>query len=189
MEIETRRQMVHALGIVFPFYILKVGWKASAATFSFFLFAGYVISSCHKKGMRIPIISRMLDLCERPEMLKKFPGKGALSFFTGSLLVVLLFKSWLSIAAASIIILALGDSTSTLIGKKFGKRLLFYNKKKSLEGSIAGFVIAFFGASFIVPPLVAMIGALVGTVTESLPLKIDDNIAIPLTSSLAMLLA
>jgi dolichol kinase len=102
--------------------------------------------------------------------------------------MLILFGSNINIACASIIILALGDSFSTLAGKRYGRHKIFYNPEKSFEGSIGGFVPAFIGAMVFVPPEVALFGAFMGMNVESLSLRIDDNISIPLISGFFMTL-
>lgn len=188
MELETKRQLVHMSGAAFPFYILAVGLHLSVSTFIFLLSAGLIISYGYKKGVRFPVISRIVDSTEREGVIEKFPGRGALSFFFGSLLVLLLFGSSMNVVCASIIILALGDSFSTLIGKRYGRHKIFYSPDKSVEGSIGGFIPAFIGAGIFVSPEVALLGALVGMAVESLSLKIDDNITIPVISGFFMFL-
>ena len=175
-------------GAALPFYVLYAGLGASINTFLFLLVAGLIISYGYKKGVRFPVISKIVDLTERVGVIEEFPGKGALNFFFGSLLVLLLFGSNINIAAAAIMILALGDSFATLVGRRFGRHKIFYSREKSVEGSIGGFVPAFLGALIFVSPQVALVGALAGMAVESLPAKIDDNTIIPLTAGLIMFL-
>jgi len=188
MDLETKRQLIHIVGAVFPFYIIAAGHYASIGTFAFLLCAGLIISYSYKRGVRFPIVSKIVDSTERKEVIDEFPGRGALSFFFGSLLVLLIFGSMIKIVCASIIILALGDSFSTLTGKRFGRHKISYNPHKSVEGSIGGFLPAFIGAMVFVSPEIALLGAFTGMVVESLPLRIDDNITIPVVSGFFMCL-
>jgi dolichol kinase len=173
-------------GAVFPFYILYVGWTISVVTFSFLLLAGFLIAEGYKRRISIPLVTELINTSERPEMIEKNPAKGALRFFIGALICLIIFKYNINIACASIMILALGDSFSTLVGKNFGKRKIFYNPAKSWEGSVAGFIFAFLGATTQIALFLAFVGALVGMLIESLPAKIDDNITIPISSGLVM---
>lgn len=188
MDLETKRQLIHMSGVALPFYIISVGLAISVNTFLFFLVAGLIISYGYRRGVRFPVIAVIVDSTEREGVIEKFPGKGALTFFFGSLLVLLLFGSSLNVAAAAIIILALGDSFSTLFGKRYGRHKIFYSREKSVEGSIGGFVPAFLGALIFVSPLAAIVGAGVGMAAESLPAKIEDNIIIPLAAGFVMFL-
>jgi dolichol kinase len=188
MELETKRQFIHMSGVAFPFYVLYAGLAASISTFLFLVVAGLIISYGYKKGVRFPVISDIVDKTERADVVDEFPGKGALTFFFGSLLTLLLFGSDISVASAAIIILALGDSFSTLVGKRYGRHKIFYSPLKSIEGTIGGFVPAFIGAAIFVPAPVALVGAFVGMAVETLSIKIDDNIIIPVAAGLFMFL-
>ena len=188
MDLETKRQLIHMSGVGLAFYVVYAGLYLAVSTFLFLVVAGLIISYGYKKGVRFPVISTIVDSTEREGIIEKFPGKGALTFFFGSLLVLLLFGSDLNVAAAAIIILALGDSFSTLVGKRYGRHKLFYSREKSVEGSVGGFVPAFLGALIFVSPQIALVGAVVGMAAESLPAKIEDNIIIPLAAGLVMFL-
>lgn len=188
MDRETKRQLIHMSGASFAFYAYFAGLYASVSTFLFLLTAGLIISYGYKRGVRLPIISKIVDSTERAGVIDELPGKGTLCFFFGSLLVLLIFGSKIEVACASIIILAWGDSFSTIAGRRFGKHKIFYNREKSIEGSMGGFLSASLGAMVFVSPVTAAIGAAAGMLAESLPLKIDDNITVPLASGLVMFL-
>jgi dolichol kinase len=93
-----------------------------------------------------------------------------------------------NIALSAIIAFALGDSLSAIIGERFGRHKLIYNRTKSLEGSLAFFGVTFIGV-YCVYYLVgitawipALIAASVGTLIESLiPTShwLDDNFIVP----------
>jgi dolichol kinase len=188
MDREIRRQLIHASGAIFSFIVIKIGIYPSIVMFSLFLVVGFLIAVGYKRGTRIPLVTDIVDLAERPEVVDVKPAKGALCFFLGSLLVLIIFRD-VVVASAAIIILAFGDSFSTLAGKKIGRHRIIYNREKSVEGSIVGVVFAFAGALLFVPAKLAVLGAVVGMLAESLPLKVDDNISIPLFSGLIMYLA
>lgn len=108
--------------------------------------------------------------------------RGAFYFYLASAVSLFLFP--LQIAALSITVLALGDSLSTAAGI-FGSHKIFYNRKKTWEGTLAGFAAAFAGCLLISPQL-ALPAALTGMIVESLPLKIDDNLTIPILTGIAL---
>ncbi|HUX98085.1 MAG TPA: hypothetical protein VMV49_00905 [Candidatus Deferrimicrobium sp.] len=101
------------------------------------------------------------------------------------------------IAIAAIITFAFGDSFSTIIGERIGKHKLFYNKTKSVEGTIAFFIFTFLlilgfyflGGYFYWLP--ALISALTGSLIESfIPSNywLDDNFAVPVGVGLVLYL-
>ncbi len=193
MDLETKRQLIHASGIVVALYVRwsynALGFLAPFATLAGTIIFLYLAAEAHKRKLRLPVVSALIDAAERPEAIEKSPASGALFFFIGSLFSLLLFSSNINVVCASILILAIGDSVSTLIGKKFGRSKIFYNPAKSLEGSISGFVFAFLGAATQINLPTAFIGALAGMLVESLPVKINDNLTVPVFAGLAMSLA
>jgi len=133
---------------------------------------------------KIPIIYFFLKNFERERFMKTFPGKGALFFIAGCLLVLKLFES--DIALASIVILTFIDSIPPLI--KISKI-----KRKRLVGTIVGGVLTFIAASLFVPLLLAAFGTIIGAISEAILLKsdkygVDDNLIVPLVSGTLMML-
>lgn len=135
----------------------------------------------------MPILTKLIKGSER-ERDADFPGKGALRFFLGAFLTLLIFRNTPDIVVAGIIVLALGDSASTLGGVAYGRHKIPYNREKSIEGSIAGFGAAFIGLLVLTPlSIFVSVGAsLIGMVAESLPLGVDDNITVPIAASFSI---
>ena len=102
----------------------------------------------------------------------------------GIILSLIIFSP--QIAYVSIATLTLGDASASIFGKKYGKTRFPFNKAKSVEGSLLGFIIAFLGANLFIDPVRAFIGAITGMIVESLPTPISDNLAVPLVTGLAL---
>ncbi len=181
---ELHRQAFHlitGIGIAFLVFLSVL----TEAHLLFILLAGLLLAFASKRR-DIPVISWFLRKFDRD--LVRFPGEGAFFLVLGSFLSLLLFPR--NIALASIMILAVGDSFSTLFGIRYGSTPFF---KKTLEGSLGGFIPAFFAALFFVNYLDAFLGAAAAMLIEAnefriKSLKIDDNLLIPLAASLMMTL-
>lgn len=100
--------------------------------------------------------------------------------------IVGLFTEYIALSA--IIAFALGDSLSAILGERFGRHKLIYNKTKSLEGSLTFFGVTFIGVYCvwylvgIIAWIPALIAASVGAFIESLiPTShwLDDNFVVP----------
>ena len=95
------------------------------------------------------------------------------------------------IAVASLSFLAVGDAVADMVGKKLGKRKLF---DKTLEGTLAclasciavGFALHYTVTDIRLP--VILTGALVATAVEAVPLPINDNLTMPLSAGVVMML-
>ena len=193
MEIEIKRQIIHASGI-FTILLLLIfdRWNAAVLTFliaaAFFLLAKYRKLRKRTESLEPKVIDEFETYLENGvknyERPKELLFKGAISFYTGCFLSIALFQT--NVAIASIAILAIADSLSTLIGKFYGKHKLPINKDKSWEGSLTFFIAAFsILLFFIKQPFFALVVGIIATFVEMLP-KIDDNITVPLSVGILM---
>ena len=100
-----------------------------------------------------------------------------------STLVIAIFPK--NIAVISLIFMSIGDTVAGLFGKNYGRIKI---GKKTLEGFLAGLSSCLIIA-YLYKPLPFQItasGAFFGMLIEALPLPLDDNLKIPIISSLAM---
>ena len=83
---------------------------------------------------------------------------------------------------AGILIACLSDASAALIGRRFGKHKVILRNKdvKSIEGFIAGVVIAYIIGLVLVGPVYAIVGALIFFLTDYLPSVTADNILNPI---------
>lgn len=181
---EIIRETIHISGFAIPLictYLLN----RYLVSFSILLITAlYTISELARtKGTNIPIFSTITRKAAANPELNQFVT--APIFFALAITLSLLILPP-STAYASIAILTLGDGVATLFGKKFGKTPIFFDKQKTIEGSMLGFTLAFLGATLFITPAKALIAASVGMLAECLPAPIDDNVLIPLTSGLAL---
>lgn len=206
---ELWRQIVHALGIIlvplaFAFGKNLVGIASFAVASIIFLLAEhrknntdmdsaskrsasqYVMNPDTKKSAPAGVTSNS-PLTAVHNVFEKFDRsgenyRGAFYFYLASAVSLFLFSQ--QVAMLSITVLALGDSFSTAVGI-FGKRKIFYNRKKTWEGTFAGFAAAF-ASCFLINPMLALPAAFTGMIIESLPLKIDDNLTIPILTGIIL---
>jgi dolichol kinase len=123
---------------------------------------------------------------ESDEVAKRLTG--ATNILLSGILCILIFPKIIIVNAFAVLILS--DITSALVGRRFGRRRFFY---KSLEGAF-GFFIAAVVVVLIAPKveglaleyLIGIVAAAVGAIAESLSVKIDDNITVPLSIGFVM---
>ena len=91
-------------------------------------------------------------------------------------------------ASIAIYALAFGDGIASLVGKLWGRRLVYRNGRKTVAGTLACFL-AVFASSYSVIRTVplSLFAAAVATVLELIPLKNIDNLIIPLGTGLIMM--
>jgi dolichol kinase len=185
-DLEIRRKVVHlAGGVVLSILI----WRdlLDFKLLSILFIIGLMISVL-SLWMRIPVIGWFLQQFDRQKNIRTFPGKGAVFMLLSAALVTLLFPN--DIAAASMMILALGDAFGPLVGQ-FGSIRHPLNQMKVLEGTIAGIATATIGALYFVPWWKALVAASLAMTFETMEIEvnrriIDDNITVPLIAGLAL---
>ncbi|KAL9648266.1 hypothetical protein ABK040_013885 [Willaertia magna] len=115
---------------------------------------------------------------------------GSTYYLIGSVLTMIFFNP--VIAIASLLFLDLGDLAAALVGISFGRIKIY--KNKSLEGSIACFLVSLLVGISVFYPLhlyeyISLVGAITATLTELFLDHINDNLTIPILSGVAMTLA
>mmetsp|Transcript_59802 Transcript_59802/g.129632 ORF Transcript_59802/g.129632 Transcript_59802/m.129632 type:complete len:287 (+) Transcript_59802:320-1180(+) len=156
--------------------ITTVGWAADTARLNF------------------DTVARHWPLASILREEEKTHRTGACFFSLGCTLCIALSPP--SIAMASILFLVLGDMSAAIIGVSFGGETvsmkLGRGGKKSIEGSSAMFLVCFVigcsvFASVRLREYPVFFGALTATLTELFePLHLNDNLTIPLLSSMVM---
>lgn len=147
--------------------------------------------------LAIPIVTSQLLSTRRPG--ERFSW-AATTFIIAALPIL-----WIAptpVALAALAMLGLGDGMSAMVGKWIGRHKLWYNPKKSWEGSLAGFLGGTIGALIVTAwyyaemgleyPLLATVpvwvaGALAAAIVESLP-QWEDNVSVPVVSAGTMML-
>ncbi len=146
----------------------------------------YTISEVARvRGKNLPILSSItLNAVNKPEFYEF--ATAPINFALGIAFSLLIFPA--PIRYVAITILTLGDGFAHIFGMKFGKHRIPFNKGKNLEGSISGFLFAFLGSLLFVDPTRALIAATFGMIIEALPLPLNDNFTMPITTGLLLIL-
>jgi dolichol kinase len=183
---EIRRKYIHLIGLTVPVlywatnYIVPSFSKQitlSFITFFLLLFTGFEL---YRLSHGLPkeayaIVKPMI----RPQEMRGIGGH--VYFAAGAFIAVLAYSREVAIAALLISVFA--DGGAAVFGSRWGRHRLI--GRKTLEGSLALFLIALAVAAWIVRPvMVAFIGAVVATCVELIP--INDNLMVPISSGLAM---
>ena len=179
------RELIHASGFFVPVVAGFVGVPLVAI--SIIVVLGFYATSeyLRTEGKRMPIITLITRKAASQSELYQLV-LAPVYFAIGILFTLVLFPAPAN--SAAIAIFALGDSAASIFGRYFASTPLPFNKDKSLEGSAAGFFFAFLAGSVFVSPLTALAGAAVAMIIEYLPLPVNDNLLIPLTTGLALTL-
>ncbi|UCD04355.1 MAG: hypothetical protein JSW73_01815 [Candidatus Woesearchaeota archaeon] len=118
-----------------------------------------------------------------------------LYFFISSLICLIFLGREITVLV--IITLAVGDSLSAIVGKKYGKHKIHWSKKKSYEGTIAFFIFVFIAIYIFIsflpefaifhPITLSLSAALFGALIETEP-TLTDNFSIPVFTGVILYL-
>jgi dolichol kinase len=136
------------------------------------------------RGIKIPVVSALTEITSRPHEQGRFI-LGPVTLGIGALVSLLLFSPLA--ASVAVYALAFGDGCAGLAGKLFGRLRPPFLCGKSVEGSIVCFAVVFL-VSYAVSTNIrlALLAALAAVLTEALPLKDFDNLALPLAVGLTV---
>lgn len=189
------RRGFHALaGALFPLLAFFFPWEL--VTLALAISTVLFLSGELARGYLPPVRQAILAFVSHFFKESFFKGReaarfvGSTYFLAGSLLTFALFDKGIAISA--VLFAAVGDPAAATVGEAWGQRKFF---GKSLEGSLAFLVACLVVAGLIhltaVSPGLKLLalGALVATVTEWLPLPVDDNFTVPLVAGGVMALA
>jgi len=180
---ELLRKVVHFfLGLGIAIAIPLFDRQMVLAAFVIAIFVGFIVSDALSRGYTIPIISRVIALLERKDVL---PGKGTLYFAIGVFFCLVFFP--LPLVVPAVICLAVLDGVATIVGIQYGRHRIW--KGKSLEGTLAGIgatIVALFILTTLSPFLIVAAAVIAGIVELLTP--VDDNLLIPVSVCIVLTL-
>lgn len=180
-EYELRRKAIHLMFLVFP-VAYHLGFSRELLTS---ILTAFLVGVLAVELLRIDF---RVDLPFLPLFRRRETGlSGATFMLVGMILAISAFPKPIAIVAMSMTIL--GDAASALVGKSIGKYVVW--GPRNLEGITAEFlidsivgVLVFNNYGIFWP--IAIFGALVATVLETISYRVDDNLIVPLFSGIAM---
>jgi dolichol kinase len=202
MKSELKRKSLHLTGLLVPVSCLLFGRDLTLTLIGLAFFIFVVLEPFRiieelrdniKRRLKIYVDN---DVMERMEVLEKqideitrsherYRVAAHIYFAAAAFIVVYFFPA--EIAIGSITVATVGDALAAIIGKSLGRHR--FSNGKSLEGSLAYFLV---GVAILWPlvglPL-AMIGSIAGTLAEFYNLPPDDNFSNQLAVALAVYLA
>lgn len=182
---ELKRKAIHLASLVIPigYYISPDAWHRD---WERALLASVILSLAIEVFRLNHPRSRNLFRHFFGELLRNHEDAsllGSTYLLIACLLSIHLFPKPIAVLALSFLIV--GDTVAAIVGKSIGRVRIF---GKTLEGSLACLAVCF-GITLFLPEIpfhVAIVGALVATLFELLPIPLDDNFRIPLSAGFAM---
>lgn len=195
---EAHRKGFHMVaGIVATPLVLYTGlWYTTIAALAALVVILAVEFLWARFDLAVPVLTKQMISTRRPN--ERFSWASVMFLVAG---LLILWVAPLPVAFAALAMLGLGDGLSALVGRAIGSNKLWYNRHKSWEGSLAGFLAGAIGAmgltawyyaeAGLIYPLLAIVpisiaGSLAATVAESMP-QWEDNFSVPIASSVTMM--
>ena len=182
---EYIRKLIHLSNLIIPilYYYVFQDKRFFLISLFFFVLIFLAIDIYREKNKYIKIFFNKFF----NKMMRKHELNGALTgaswVMISAFITILIFPK--NIAILSLIFMSIGDTVAGLAGRRIGKL-------KIGEKTVEGFVIGFLACAIIsynyklIPFPISIFGSLVGMIFEVLPLPLDDNLKIPLSSASAM---
>jgi len=184
---EVFRKAIHISNAIIPISYLYLfpNKMDMLIILSFFLIVCFFIEIFRKNIDLLSIFFSQYFSFMMRDNEKRGALTGATWVFVGALFTILLIPAPYSILA--LLFLSVGDTFAAIIGIKFPFIRL---GRKTLSGSIAGFIACVFIGLIIDIPLVSydvlFFGAFMAMLIELIPTSLDDNVTIPVLSGFSM---
>lgn len=180
---EIRRKLLHILIAFVPLSSSLIYHTTLLVLFSLLII--YMVSECLRvNGYSFPLLGGITRSSIRKLEERDF-AFGPVTLVLGAILSILFFP--VGIASTVVWIVAFADTAATIVGRSMGNHRIPYNIKKSIEGSLAAWIVALFCGLIHLPLLPALLAASFSSIIESLPLKSLDNLLMPLGTGILLL--
>jgi len=188
---ELRRKAIHVTFLVLPLQLLlhALPWPRTRGQFRVLFLAltataiAIDVLRIHERRVRTFFRLFFGEMIRRHERLSLL---GSTYLLLAALIAVEVFPQ--PVAAAALGFTVLGDATSALVGRGWGRHRFF---GKSWEGAAGCLVACLAWAAWVshasgLAPAVTITGAIVATLVEALPIPLDDNLGITLAAGYTM---
>ena len=190
-QTEFRRKLVHLAFIVLPLSLLHewLPWPRGRTQFRvlFLLLVSGAIAvdllRLHEARVKEFFRSFFGEMIREHE---RFSLLGSTYLLLAALLAIEIFPQ--PVAAAALGFTVLGDASGALVGRAYGRTRFF---RKSLEGAAGCLAACLLWSGYLVAVTdltwpVVLVGAVVATFVEMLPIPLDDNLGITLAAGYVM---
>ncbi|OIO75124.1 MAG: hypothetical protein AUJ85_04065 [Elusimicrobia bacterium CG1_02_37_114] len=182
---EMNRKIIHMLTILYPVVYNMVSRSVALIIAGSFVIVDVILEFFRFVSPKFNkrIIGLLYKGMYRTEEVHQMSGLPWT--LTGGFLTIFFFPDK-RIVTTAFLYVVFGDTIAALVGVSYGKTKI--RKNKSLEGSLACFLVCFLCGIFFLPLELAFAGAVVATIIEFLPLPLNDNFWLPLISSFVLTL-
>jgi len=182
---EIIRKCTHCFGCVAAMIAAMLSLDVVVAGSVLVLTVYLVSEALRVRGRSLAPVTTITNLCSRSSEETR-PAFGPVALAFGFVCCFLVFPP--AIARSAFIVACVADSAAGLLGRMFGRHCIPYSTRKTVEGSLAGFLCAAPVGMLCLGPTHGLIAALASTAIESLPPRDLDNLLIPLGTGCVLFL-
>lgn len=173
------------VGLIFPILYLLFN-RMIVLLFTLFILILYLsYDTLRMKNKRF----NKLIIKNAPFLVKDKERAGissAIWLLLGVFIIIFFFSK--EIVLISLVIFTFGDAAGSILGKRFHKIKIF---DKSLEGNLFVFLFSFIAASIVAYSIGfsiyrVLLGSLAATIIQAFPIKLDDNLTMPIVAAIVM---
>ena len=174
------RKLVHASGSLILLVYKLLGLNITQFIIVA-LMGGYLTSEILRlEGRSLPLftwITKRGSYSEEQQSIVATPIWFALGVFS----TITLFP--FDLALIGVLTLTIGDPVASLVGLSTRwNHPIPFNRRKSIEGTLAGLIVSWTVCSLFTEPETAFIGCTAGMLTEAMPVNLNDNVTIPIAT-------
>ena len=175
------RKLVHALGALI--LVVRYMWGITAAQIVIGVLAVIYVTSEYFRlsGKYLPLLTWLVTSASQDKE-QRGVVMTPLWYALGAFTTLSMFP--LAQTVVGILTLAIGDPVASLVGLSSNNtHRIPFNDDKSYEGSLAGVVSSWIVCLVFTDSRMALMGCTSGMLAEALPLKINDNVLIPVVAA------
>lgn len=179
---EIMRKTLHIFGVTIWFVYHYLGYEYTFTYLATCLLISFILELIRlRKYSWYPFkeITRRLS-----RKYEKSAFAAHIYFFASATLIVYLLKDIMAIVAIMTFISS--DAMAAIIGMTIGKHKNPINKKKTIEGTIAGVIVAAIVTGVFLKPIYAIATAITFLIIDSIDIKISDNFTLPLLMGITL---
>lgn len=179
---------MHLIGLLIPilYYILPRGIARLALTIFTFSFIIIDYVRLHVGSVRKLFMLLFGQLLRRKELYTLTGG----SYLLLASLVAIFIIPDRGVYIAAISFLVIGDTVAALFGLRFGKTRFFKKTVAGTTACLASCLIIAYIVSILpstrLPLVIGVVGAVIATIVEALPIEVNDNVIIPIFAGAVM---
>ena len=177
------RKLIHTLGALI--LVVRYFWGITAAQLVIGVLSVIYLTSEYFRlsGRSLPVLTWLVTSASQ-DREQKGVVMTPLWYALGAFTTLSMFP--LRQAIVGILTLAVGDPVASLVGlTSENTHKIPFNNDKSYEGSLAGILASWIFCLIFIESRMALIGCTAGMLAEALPLKVNDNVLIPVVAAAA----